>query len=128
MPAHTAARRAAYSSGEICGTVRCSTPLSLTLPPEGGGDTTFLVRGKLSHRLRDLFRVGHEEIFLRGVERHGWDVGCGDAYDRPIQAVESMLRDDGRDLRSKPAGDVVLVHDHRLAGLAHGFEDRFTVQ
>src|SRR5258708_10581776 len=118
IPAHTAWRLAAYSSGPTCGTLRCSTPLSLTLPPEGGGDTVFLVRGKLSHRLRDLLRVGHEEILLRGVERHGRDVGGGDAHHRPVEAVESMLRDDRPRLRSKTPADVVLVHDHRLAGLA----------
>src|SRR5258708_8171081 len=109
IPAHTAWRLAAYSSGPTCGTLRCSTPLSLTLPPEGGGDTVFLVRGKLSHRLRDLLRVGPEEILLRGVERHGRDVGGGDAHHRPLGAVESMLRGEGRDPRSTTAGAAVLV-------------------
>src|SRR3989442_1513336 len=109
MPAHTAVRLAAYSSGPTCGKVVVFAGVF------------FLVRGKLPHRLRDLRRAGHEELLLRGVERHCRDVWRGDA-------VESMRGDDGCDSPPDPAGDVVLVNDHRLAGLANRFEDRVTVE
>src|SRR5438445_12947637 len=98
MPAHTAVRLAAYSSGPTCGKVVVFAGVF------------FLVRGKLPHRLRDLRRAGHEELLLRGVERHCRDVWRGDADDRPVEAVESMLRDDGCDFPPEPAGDVVLVN------------------
>src|SRR5260370_4611428 len=105
MPAHTAVRLIAYSSGPTCGKVVLFAGVF------------FLVRGKLSHRLRDLLRVGHEEILLWSVEVHGRDVGRGHAHHRPIQPSESMLRDARRDLSSKPPGQSVLAHDHRLASL-----------
>src|SRR5260370_8052738 len=113
MPAQTASRRAAYSSAVICGTMMCLTPLSTA------GRGGFLVRGKFSHRLRDLGRVGHEEFLLRSVERHGRDVWAGHTHDGPVQAVETVLRDDGRDLGSETAGEVVLRHHHRLTRLPH---------
>src|SRR5712691_7484003 len=133
MPAHTAERLAANSAGTTCGYSIGDLPTRGEAPAEGGGwgDARFdvvLVRGKLPHRLRDLLRIGHEELLLRGVERHGGDVRRGDPHDRPVKAVESMLRDDGRDLSPKPASDVVLVDDHRLAGLANRLQDRVTVQ
>src|SRR5260370_41109450 len=105
----------------------CCTPLSLTLPPAGGGDTGstplspalspggrggfFLVRGKLPHRLRDLGRVGHEELLLRIVEGHRGYVRPGHSHDRSVQAVESVIGDDRGDLGTDSAGKVVLVHD-----------------
>src|SRR6202022_3221525 len=112
MPAHTAVRLSAYSSEPTCGKATGAF-----------AGAFFLVRGKSSHRLRDLLRVGHEEILLRGVERHRRDVGSGDAHDRPIQAVESMLRDDRRNFGSEAAGEVVFVHHNRLARLPPRFED-----
>src|SRR5260370_34342070 len=117
MPAATASRRIAYSSVEIVGYV------SLLDPPWGGTED-FLVRGKLSHRLRDLVRVGHEELLLPGVERHRRDVRRGDADDRAVEVPEGVLRDDRRHLGPEAPGQVVFMHDHTLAGLAHRLEDR----
>src|SRR5438128_4898553 len=114
MPAQTAERRSAYSSGEIWRGLIVLTPLS---PAGGGGCLDFLVRGKSSHRLRDLLRVGHEEILLRGVERHCGNIRPRYAHHRPVEAVESMLRDDRHDFSSEPTGQIVLVHHHRLARL-----------
>src|SRR3989442_13338113 len=98
MPAHTAERRAANSSGPTCGYSIGGLPTRGEVPAEGGGwgDApleVFLVRGKFSHRLRDLLRVGHEEILLRRVEGHGGDVWRGHAHHQRMHAVESMLRD-----------------------------------
>src|SRR5690242_21827027 len=100
MPAATLARRSAYSACEIAGTWTGARGLAARL-----------VGGKLAHRLRDLGRARHEEILLRGVEGHARDVGRGDAHDRAVEVVERVLGDDGGDLRSEAAGQVVLVHD-----------------
>src|SRR6058998_1295612 len=108
----------------------------VTLPALWGGpgwrlpevDIRRLVGGKLSHRLRDLGRARHEEVLLGRVERHRRDVRCGDADHRSVQAVESVLRDDGRYLRAKPASEIVFVDDHRFACLADRFENRVAVE
>src|SRR6266849_8462625 len=103
LPALTASRRSAYSSGPLLGKEIGVFGFGFDAF-FAAGRGAFLVGGKLSHRLRDLDRVGHEELLLRRVERHGRDVRSGEADDRRVQAVESMLRDDGRDLGSKTAG------------------------
>src|SRR5712692_10039033 len=118
MPAATASRRMAYSSVETDGN---------DLVPCGGRED-FLVRGKLSHRLRDLVRAGHEELLLRCVERHRRDVRRGDADDRAVEVAEGVLRDDRRHLGPEAPGQVVLMHDHTLAGLAYRLEDRVPVE
>src|SRR5215472_15733792 len=118
MPATTASRRARYSSSEIRGTPLFSC----------GEAARGLVRGKLAHRLCDLLRAGHEELLLGSVERHRGHIRRADAHDRAVQAVECMLRDGRRDLGTEAAREVVLVNDHRLAGLAHRRDDGFTVQ
>src|SRR5258708_21223250 len=105
MPAATASRRIAYSSVEIVGYVSF-------LDPPCGGTEDFLVRGKLSHRLRDLVRVGHEELLLRCVERHRRDVRRGDADDRAVEVAEAVLRADRRHLGPEAPARVVLLHDH----------------
>src|SRR5258708_23455227 len=65
MPAATLSRRRSYSARLMAGTVRTT----------GFGVRRLLsVGGKLSHRLRDLLRAGHEELLLRPIERHGG--GC----------------------------------------------------
>ena len=46
---------------------------------------------------------------------------------RRIEVGEGLLRDDGGDLGAVAAGQVVLVHDERLAGLAHRGQDRLLV-
>src|SRR5436305_668919 len=93
MPAATASRRHWYSAGEISGTgFALPAPLSL-LPPEGGGDGLFLIRGKLAHRFGDLGRARHEEVLLRPVEGHGRDVRRGHAHDRAIKILEGVLGD-----------------------------------
>src|SRR5256885_16463233 len=105
MPAATASRRHWYSAGEISGTgLALPAPLSLALPPEGGGDGEdpppspegggdglFLIRGKLAHRFGDLGRARHEEVLLRPVEGHGRDVRRGHAHDRAIEVLEGVL-------------------------------------
>src|SRR5216684_1928267 len=110
MPAATASRRMAYSAPDTDGNV------PLPDPPPCGGRGTFLVRGKFSHCLRDLVGVGHEELLLWSVERHGRDVGRRDPDHRAVEVAEGVLRDDGRDLGAETPGQVVLVHDHSLAG------------
>src|SRR5713101_4086100 len=122
MPAPTASRLAAYSSAPIRGYEIAAFGAVVFCP------AAVLVRGKLPHRLRDLGRIGHEELLLRGVEGHGGDVRPGYAHHGPVQTVERVLRDDRRDLRSESAREVVLVHDYRLARLAHGFENGFSVE
>src|SRR2546430_13984732 len=106
MPAATLSRRSRYSSGEIDGTVWVFALAARALR---------LVGGKLAHRLRDLLGAGHEELFLRRVEGHRGDVWRGDPHHRPVEVLKSVLGDDRRDLRPEPAGEVVLVHDHRLS-------------
>src|SRR3982074_661270 len=117
MPAATASRRLPYSSLEIW-----IKAFSLPRKGEGRGRGTLpwpfrrdggplvllerLIGGKLPHRLRDLLRVRHEELFLWRVERHGRDVWRGDAHDGAVQVVERVLRDDGRDFRAESAGQV----------------------
>src|SRR5689334_11050473 len=115
MPAATASLLSLYSSWEMEGS---------SLPTKWGGPGWGLrlldrrsVGGKLEHRLRDLGRAWHEELLLRCVERHRGDVRRRDPHHRPVEAVESVLRDDRRDLRAEPAREVVLMHDHRLARL-----------
>src|SRR5438445_10648696 len=108
----------------------------VTLPALWGGpgwrlpevDIRRLVGDKLSHRLRDLGRARHEEVLLGRVERHRRDVRCGDANHRSVQAVERVLRHDGRYLRAKPASAIVFVDDHRFACLADRFENRVAVE
>src|SRR5258706_12886825 len=93
MPAATASRRMEYSAAEIDGKVA----LPACRGGMGWGGAVLsgrLVRGKLSHRLRDLLRVRHEELLLRGVERHGRDVRRRHADDRAVQVAKSVLRDD----------------------------------
>src|SRR6267378_616772 len=106
MPAATASRRLEYSDAAIAGTLRDAVaPLRPCGPPPRRAATEiFFVGGKLSHCLRDLLRVGHEELFMRCVERHRGDVGSGDSSDGAVQAVERVLRDDGRDLGAEPTG------------------------
>src|SRR5438105_15191284 len=135
MPAATLSLRIAYSGGEIWGTWRTA---GFSLPTRWGGPgwgrapglafRVGLIGGKLAHRLRDLFRVGHEELFLWDVERHRGDIGCRDANHRPVEVLESVLGDDCRHLSPKPACAVVLVHDDRLARLADRVEDRLPVE
>src|SRR5258708_18275983 len=122
MPAATASRRMEYSASEIDG----NDPLPD--PPPCVGRGVFLVRGKLSHRLGDLVWVGHEELLLWSVERHGRDVRRRDPDHRAVEVAEGVLRYDGRDLGAKTPGQVVLVHDHSLAGLADRFQDRVPVE
>src|SRR3982075_962308 len=102
IPADTASLRLACSSMDIVGKA-ASLPgkeeawevrLCLLRGPS--------VRGKFSRRLGDLMRVWHEELLLRGVERHRRDIRPGDPYDRAVQVAKSVLGDDGGDLRSKP--------------------------
>src|ERR1700682_6428053 len=100
MPAPTASLLSAYSCAVI-DLMAFGIAVAPTTAP-------LLVRGKLSQRLRDLVWVGHEELLLRGVERHCGDVRTRDPYDRPVEVVESVLRDDRRDLRSKASSEVVL--------------------
>src|SRR5438132_3247763 len=97
MPAATASRRSAYSWSVMCGGADLDGPLpTLSLKgegacsglggplpsplPEGEGACGFLVGGKFSYCLCDLFWVGHEEVFLRGVERHRRDVWGSDPH------------------------------------------------
>src|ERR1700758_5698354 len=98
MPAVTHSRRSAYSAWEIEGSpsggFAATSPRSEEAPlplrgtsPLRGEDVSFLVRGKLAHRLGDLLRAGHEEILLRSVEGHGGDVGRSDPRHRPIEVV-----------------------------------------
>src|SRR4030081_1492248 len=93
MPAATASRRLPYSSLEIW-----IKAFSLPRTGEGRGGGTLpwpfrrdwgplvlldrLIGGKLPHRLRDLLRVRHEELFLRRVERAGRAVRGGAARGR----------------------------------------------
>src|SRR5712692_4486867 len=121
MPATTASRLTRYSSSVMRGTGVPSRP-----PRERGG--VRLVRGKGAHRFGDLLRAGHEELLLRAVERHRGNVWRRDAHDRTVEAVERVLRDGRRNLRAETAGQVVLVHDHRLAGLLHRGQDGAPVQ
>src|SRR6266849_3641664 len=121
MPATTASRLARYSSSDICGTSVPSRP-----PRERGG--VRLVRGKVAHRFGDLFGAGHEELLLRTVEWHRGNVGRRDAHNWTVEAVERVLRDGRRDLRAETAGQVVLVYDHRLAGLLRRGQDGGSVQ
>src|SRR2546426_12763358 len=114
MPAATLSLRIAYSAAEICGTSRT----------DGFAFGFGLVGGKLSHCLRDLLRVGHEELFLRRVERHRRDIWSGDSSDGAVQAVESVLGDGGRDLGAEPAREVVFVYDDSLARLPDRLQDR----
>src|SRR3982074_2320895 len=131
IPAATASRRIAYSAREMVGG-RADVPVPFRPfgpPPRlAGRETFFSVCGKLFHRLCDLLWVGHEELFLRTVERHRRDVGRSDAHDWPVEAVECVLGDDRRYLAAEPPGHVVLVHDHGLARLAHRLQDRLPVQ
>src|SRR5258708_25184395 len=131
MPAATASRRIAYSSLEMAGydpppdqDRERSWPPS---PLRGRGDMR-LVRGKFSHRLGDLVRVRHEELLLRSVERHGRDVRRRDPDHRAVEVAEGVLRDDGGDFGAETPGQVVLVHDHSLAGFADRFQDRVPVE
>src|SRR5205823_9147084 len=131
IPVVTASLRLRYSSGRMRGK-------SLPAPRGGPGWVAlveewrrrggFSVGGKDSHRLRDLRRTRHEELLLRGVERHRRNVRCGHSDYGPVQAVERVLGDDGCDLGPEAAGQVVLVHDHRLARLADGREDAVAVE
>src|SRR5580704_1047231 len=129
MPAATASRRMEYSSVVTIGYDPPPRPSPLrgtetSLP----GMEDFLVRGKLSHRLRDLVWIRHEELLLRGVERHGRYVWRCDPHHRAVEVAESVLRDDGGYLGAETSGQVVLVHDHSLAGFAHRFQDRVPVE
>src|ERR1700693_4599206 len=119
MPAATASRRIAYSSVEMVGydPVPFVRPSPRPSPASAGEGEDFLVRGKFSHRLRDLVRVWHEELLLRGVERNGRDVRRRDPDDRAVEVAESVLRDDCSDLRAEASGQIVLVDDHALARL-----------
>src|SRR4030088_414282 len=90
MPAPTASLLSAYSCLSIASGAtfaRAASGGMRHLPGERGVPS-FLVRGKFSHRLRDLVWVGHEELLLRGVERHRWHVRCGDPDHRPVEVVE----------------------------------------
>src|SRR6202521_4977797 len=117
MPAATASRRIACSCVEICinwslprSPGRSVGPILIALARKvarsagwggalgSGRGEGFLVRGKLSHRLRDLVRVRHEELLVRSVERHGRDVWRRDPDHRAVEVTEGVLRDDGRDL------------------------------
>src|SRR5438128_12467624 len=89
MPAATLSRRSRYSSGETDGTVWVFAL---------GARALRLVGGKLAHRLRDLLGVGHEELFLRRVERHGGDVWRSDPHHRPVEVLKGVLGDDRRHL------------------------------
>src|SRR6202158_4710937 len=128
IPAKTACRRSEYSSGEIVGK-------ACPLPRKGGGwgggaglPRVPPVRGKFSRRLGDLLRVWHEEFLLRAVEGHRRNIGPCDTHDRAVQVAESVLGDDGGDLRAESAGEIVLVHDHRLTRAARGLEDGLLVE
>src|SRR5437899_4502376 len=117
MPAVTLSRRAWYSAAEICGNT----------VSWGAFRVRRLVGCKLPHRVRDLLRAGHEELLLRPIEGHRRDVRCGDTDHRPVQVLERVLRDDGRDLRSKTACQIVFVYDHRLSRFAHRPEDGLSI-
>src|ERR1700693_5074212 len=119
VPANAPARKAALRMG--------LTDRSLSRLPLGEREP-FLVGGKLFHRLRDLLRVGHVELFLRGVEGHRRQVWGGDPHDRAVEVFKRVLGDDRRDLRTKTSGQVVLVDHHRLAGFAHRLQDGVAVQ
>src|SRR5438270_4232937 len=117
MPAATLARRSAYSACEISG--RRIGALVLVAR---------LMGGKLPRRGGDLGRARHEELLLRTVEWHRRHIWPRDAEDRAVEILERVLRDDRGDLGAEPASEVVLVHHHRLARLAHRREDRVAVE
>src|SRR3979411_519800 len=101
IPAATASRRIAYSAVEMVGRrADVQVPFGPFGPPPrlAGRETFFSVCGKLFHRLCDLLWVGHEDLFLRTVERHRRDVRGRDSHDRPVEAVECVLGDDRRNL------------------------------
>src|ERR1700686_1499725 len=130
MPAATASRRIEYSSLE---TVGYDPPPDQDRarswpPPWRGNGDIFLVRGKFSHRLRDLVGVRHEELLLRGVEGHRRDVRRRDPHHRAVEVTESVLRDDRGYLGAETSGQVVLVHDHALPGFTHRCQDRVPVE
>src|SRR6266446_5906791 len=112
MPAATLSRRRLYSACSIWGGG------TWVLGGRGRALPEPLVGGKLAHRLGDLGRAGHEEILLRRVEGHRRDVRRRHANHGSVETVESVLRDDGRNLGAKAAREVVLMDDHRLARLA----------
>src|SRR3989442_6678379 len=87
MPAATLSRRSRYSSGEMDGTVWVFAL---------GARALRLVGGKLAHRLRDLLGVGHEELFLRRVERHGGGGYRREPHPPPVEVLPDQLCDDSR--------------------------------
>ena len=55
-------------------------------------------------------------------------IRAADTDDRAVEVEEELLGDRGDDLRSCAVGAVVLVDDHRLAGLPHRGEDRRPIE
>src|SRR3989454_474342 len=85
------------------------------------------VRRKPSCRLNDVFGLRqHKVLQCRRVgQRH---VMRGHAHDRPVQPLERLLVDAGRDLARETARAGILVHDEHLVGVLHGPHDRRVVE
>ena len=71
--------------------------------------------------------VGRYSCSSTGVNGIGVSIAATRVH-RRVEVLERLLRDDRRHLGAEPAGEVVLVDDHRLAGLADRREHRLAVE
>src|SRR5215204_6664654 len=116
-----------------CGIVTglATTPSCLLRFDRPGGDVgghVGLVARQLEHGL--LYPLGRRQEVLHhrsgeGRRRH---VGGAEAHHRPVQPLEGLLGDEGRDLPRVRSGQVGLGDHQRLAGLLRRIEDGLLVQ
>src|SRR5829696_8241771 len=116
-----------------CGIVTglATTPSCLLRFDRPGGEVgghVGLVARQLEHGL--LYPLGRRQEVLHhrsgeGRRRH---VGGAEAHHRPVQPLEGLLGDEGRDLPRVRSGQVGLGDHQRLAGLLRRIEDGLLVQ
>src|SRR3712207_178950 len=86
-----------------------------------------LVAGELEHRRLYLLGARHEEVHHRLGERRRGDVGRPEPRHRPVEPLERLLRDYGRDLSGDRSREVGLGDDEELPRLTGRVQDRLPV-
>src|SRR3954451_7185189 len=104
-----------------------TVPSATDTPICGIVTSTALVTEELTARLLHGVDLRERRALERRAERDRL-VTRGDADDRPVEVLESVLADDRRHLGADPARARCLVQHHDLARLANRREDRVHVE
>src|SRR6516225_9544438 len=77
---------------------------------------------EVPRRRHNSLNGGHEEVFHDRGKRNRRVWSC-DAPNRRVQIPDASVCYSGRNLRSPPAGEVILLNDHQPSSLADRFEN-----